>query len=76
MKTAQRNNWLFGVALKTGKYAVFFLFGGVIFCLISIVFGANAIAEMLMEFLLEWIWRVAVVIFCLFVSGVLVESLR
>lgn len=76
MKIAQRNHWLFGVALKTAKYALFFFFGMVIFCLISLIFSANIVAELLIAFLLEWIWRVAIVIFCLFVVGVLVESLR
>lgn len=74
MKTDLNNNrnFLFNWACKGLKYFLLTLFGFAIACVISQVFGAFGIVQMI--FVWEWLFRIAVFIFCFFAVAMIYES--
>lgn len=75
MKTSKRN-CLFDTALEIGKYTLLFIFGGTLFSVISVALGVSAIAQFFVFLFLSIIWRLLIVILCVFAAGIILESLR
>ncbi|MBD2775618.1 hypothetical protein [Iningainema tapete] len=77
MKTnvTEDRNLLFKWASKGLKYFLLTLLGFTIAYVLSQVFQASPIAQMLLSM---WIWffRVAIFIFCMFVLAIILESSR
>ncbi|TWH54776.1 hypothetical protein [Dulcicalothrix desertica] len=71
------HNLLFRWACRNLKYFLLTLFGFVIACVVSQVFGASAIVQILSSLSLwEWLGRAAVFIFCFFGVAIIYESSR
>lgn len=76
MKSTQTLNWFFAVALGTAKYAAIFLLGVTLALTAATVFGSVPMAHLVMLFLWEWFWRIALLLLGLWTAGMMVESLR
>jgi hypothetical protein len=76
MKTTKNSSWLFGVALMIGQSTLLFLFGSTIGALLAIAFDAFHLAEILMWLVKAWIWRAAIILFCILAVAVVMESIR
>ncbi|WP_460204453.1 hypothetical protein [Scytonema sp. NUACC21] len=79
MKTNLTNdrNLLFKWACKGLKYFLLILLGFAIAYVISKVFGASTIVQILLASIVwEWLFRIAVFIFCFFAIAVIYESCR
>ncbi|BDA70199.1 hypothetical protein CAL7716_043650 [Calothrix sp. PCC 7716] len=71
------HNFLFRWACKSLKYFLLTLFGFAIACVVSQVFGASVIVQILSSLSLwEWALRAAVFIFCFFGVAIIYESSR
>jgi hypothetical protein len=70
-------NLLFDWACKGLKYFMLTLLGFAIALIISRVFGASTIVQMLLDLSVwEWLLRIAVFIFCFFAVAIIYESSR
>lgn len=70
-------NFLFRWACRSFKYFLLTLLGFAIACVVSQVFGASVITQMLSSLSLwEWLGRAAFFIFCLFSIAIIYESSR
>lgn len=79
MKTTLNDdcNLLFDWACKSLKYFMLTLLGFAIALVISRVFGASTIVQMLLDLSVwEWLLRIAVFIFCFFAVVIIYESSR
>jgi len=71
------SNLLFIWACKSLKYFLLTLLGFAIALVISQVFGADTIVQILLSLsVLEWLLRIAVFIFCFFAIAIIYESSR
>jgi threonine/homoserine/homoserine lactone efflux protein len=74
---SEDRNLLFKWACKGLKFFLLTLLGFAIACVISQVFGADTIVQMLLSpSVLEWLGRIAVFIFCSFAVAIIYESSR
>jgi hypothetical protein len=70
-------SWIFHFTFRLTRYLLLGLFGFVLVCLISPVFGGDFIMlEALANLLFQWAWRVLLLLLCLVAISVMVESLR
>lgn len=70
-------NFLSQCAFKCLKYFLLTLLGFAIACVISQVFGADTIVQMLLSpSVWEWLGRIGVFIFCFFAVAIIYESSR
>ncbi len=70
-------NFMSQCALKCLKYFLLALFGFANACVISNVFGASTILQMLLSpSVWEWFYRIAVFIFCFCAVAIVYESSR
>jgi hypothetical protein len=76
MHHPHQHGYLFRFASKVLKFFGFGLFGLGIACLLSIVFGAFPLVEVLISLLRQWLVRVTVVVICLMATAVVIESVR
>ncbi|MBW4606943.1 MAG: hypothetical protein KME22_06875 [Hassallia sp. WJT32-NPBG1] len=71
------DNLLFKWACKGLKYFLLTLLGFAIACILSAVFGAFPIMNMLLSLSVwGWFFRIAVIILCLFAIAMIIESWR
>jgi hypothetical protein len=71
------HNLLFRWASKGLKFLLLTLLGFAIACILSHVFGAVSVVGMLLSrSIWQWIFRLAVFIFCMFASAMIIESWR
>ncbi|GAA6621989.1 hypothetical protein NUACC26_078110 [Scytonema sp. NUACC26] len=71
-----RHSRLLDLASIFLKYFFLFLFGFAIAYVLSLSFGAANIAFFLLRFALGSVWRLALLLFCLIATTVIVESIR
>lgn len=76
MKRNPAMNGFFKVALSTAKYSALFLFGVAVAIAIALAFGAISVGHLVMLFLWECVWRIALLLSGLWTAGMLVESMR
>jgi membrane protein DedA with SNARE-associated domain len=79
MKTHLKDdrNLLFQLSCKTLKYFLLTLLGFALACIVSKVLGTSLIVAILLsQNVWEWFFRIAVLIFCLFVIAIVFESSR
>ena len=78
MKTNLTNdhNPLLKLVFKGFKYFLLALVGFAIAYVISIILGGTQIVNPLLPLLGDWVLRLAIILFCLMVTAIIVESLR
>ncbi|OUL23044.1 hypothetical protein BV378_24515 [Nostoc sp. RF31YmG] len=75
--TTNTNNFLFRLVAKFIKYFALALFGLAIAFVLSSIFGGMHIASALLPFVFKWIvLRCGIILFCLILTTVIVESVR
>lgn len=74
MNNHQENNLLFRIAAKFLKYFLLFTSGLAIACVMSMSFGGSNIAMSLLSLIGEWVWRLALILLCLFAAAMIIES--
>jgi len=67
---------LFRLATRVFKFFLLVLFGLAIVCLLAIVCGGLNVVSILFSSLWVWLGRIAVIVGCILLIGVVGESLR
>ncbi|BAZ71261.1 hypothetical protein NIES4106_60580 (plasmid) [Fischerella sp. NIES-4106] len=67
---------LFKLTAKFLKYFLLAIFAFVITCILSMSFGALDIVAVLLLFVGNWFYKLAVILLCLMTVTVILESLR
>ena len=78
MKTNLTNdhNPLLKLVFKGFKYFLLALVGFAIAYVISIILGGTQIVNPLLPLLGDWVLRLGIILFCVMVTAIIVESLR
>lgn len=67
---------LFRLVLKFFRYFLLMVFGFVITCILSVSLGISHMITAIMPLLLPWFLQLGVILLCLLVMAVVLESLR
>lgn len=74
-KQRKKHSWLLSLMCKFFQYALLFILGVVIACLISEILGVfNPMAATVFELVTFWWWRIVFCIFLMFGLAVIIES--
>jgi hypothetical protein len=76
MMPSKHRSWIFLFTSRVVKYLLLALFGFAVVCLVTPIFGSFQVLEVLVEVVLQWFWRLAIVVLCLMAASAVVESLR